>query len=182
MPGQPKLQALASAIEEAGGDDVIFDRIADGDYLTEVAAEWDVSSQLLRKWIKLSPERLKAYEAAKTASADALVEDAGRILDKASTVSSQHIQKARAQSGFKTWLAGKRDREQYGDEQAAVNLNLNLNSLHLDALRARRRVTELGEEDVEILDEPAPAALDSPGPSVRAPASDGERATQVEPG
>jgi len=181
VTGQPKLTALASSIEEAGGDDVIFDRIADGAYLTVVAEEWDVSSQLLRKWIRLTPERAKLYEIAKRHSADALVEDAGKTLDTASTVSSQHIAKARAKAGFKQWLASKRDREQYGDEQAQVNLNLSLGGLHLDALRTRARVIEVPPEDTEILDHEEPRAL-SAGSSVRDPSPDRERAVQDEQG
>jgi len=166
VPGQPKLNALAAAVEEAGGDAVVFDRIADGAYLTEVAEEWDVSSQLMRKWIRLTPERRKAYEAAKRDSGDALVEAAGEVLDNASVLSSQHIAKARAQSGFKTWLAGKRDREQYGDDAAQVNLNVNLNSLHLEALRSRARVVELETHDEDD------SLLDSAGQGVLGPSPD----------
>lgn len=179
MPGMPKLNALASSIEEAGGDAVIFDQVANGVYMTKVAQEWGVSSQLLRKWVRLTPERIQAYSAAKHASADALVEQAGDHLDKASTISSQHIAKAKAQSGFKTWLAGKRDREQYGEEAALVNVNLSLPSIHLDLLRKRGRVIEI-PEDVELLDEHAAASSDGPRPSVLSPPSDGEGAAQAQ--
>ena len=182
MPGHPKLTALACAIDEAGGDEVVFDRIADGAYLTVVAEEWDVSSQLLRKWIRLDPDRVSAYNAAKHASADALIEDAGKVLKDASVISSQHIAKARALAGFKQWLASKRDREQYGDEQAQINLNLSLGSLHLDALRTRARVIDVPEEDTEILDhDEEPRAL-SAGSGVREPSPDRERAVQDERG
>ncbi len=160
MPGQPKLNALASSIEEAGGDAVIFDKVADGVYMTKIAKDWGVSSQLLRKWVRMSPERVQAYNTAKLQSADALVEEAGNHLDKANTISSQHIAKARAQAGFKQWLAGKRDRAQYGDEAAQVNVNLSLPSIHLDLLRKHGRVIEIPEEDVELIDELATSGPD----------------------
>lgn len=174
VPGQPKLRALAAAIEEAGGDDVIFDQVADGTYLTRIAEEWDVSSQLLRKWVRLDPERERRYEAAKRASADALVEDAGSVLDRASVASSAHVQKAKSQAEFKRWLASKRDRQQYGDDAAQVSVNLNLGELHLDALRQRARVVEIPATDVEILDGPAPPPEHSLGPGVRHDPSVGE--------
>lgn len=179
MTGRPKLNALASSIEEAGGDAVIFDQVADGVYMTTIADEWGVSSQLLRKWVRMTPERVQAYSAAKLHSADALVEEAGDTLDKASTLTSQHIAKARAVSGFKQWLAGKRDRAQYGDEQAQVNVNLSLPSIHLSLLRKHGRVIEIPEEDVELIDEPATSEADGVGQGVLSPAPDGERATQT---
>ena len=177
MAGQPRLNALVSAIESAGGDDVIFDRIADGEFLTSVAEDWDVSSQLLRKWIRLDPERVKRYDAAKHASADALVEDAGEILDKASTLSSQHIAKEKSRAEFKKWLATRRDREQYGDDAAQVNVNLNLGQLHLDTLRHKGRVIELPPEDVEY-DELDSSEEHGAGQGVLPAAPDGERAEE----
>lgn len=179
MPGQPKLNALANAIEDDGGNAVILDRIAGGDYLTEVAADWAVSVQLLRKWIRADPERVAEYEVAKRLSADALVEAAGVILDDANTISSQHIAKAKSRSEFKRWLAAKRDREQYGDDVASLNLNLDLGGIHLDALRSHGRAILIPEADVELLpDEPETSDSDAGGPSVRglAPVGDGDEA------
>lgn len=180
MTGRPLLRALENSIVDDGGNGVIFDRIAGGEYLTAIAEDWNVSVQLLRKWIRLDDERVVEYEVAKRMSADALVEDAGKILDDAETISSQHIAKATSRANFKKWLAAKRDREQYGEDVASLNLNLDLGGIHLDALRAHSSAVEIPLADVELLDhEPAPPSSDPDRPSVRSTPSVGERDEQV---
>lgn len=47
---------------------------------------------------------------------------------------------ARERMKFRTWLAGKRDPEVFGEQQAAVQVNLNIGQLHLNALRNRGSV------------------------------------------
>jgi hypothetical protein len=48
-----------------------------------------------------------------------------------------HINKAKAQSDLRTWLASKYDRATFGNDAAQVNVQLNMGQLHLDALRRR---------------------------------------------
>jgi hypothetical protein len=173
--GRPVLNALAAQIEEAGGDEVILERIAAGEFLTTIAQDWSVSRQLLYSWIRLREDRTEAYKVAKRLGADGLVEAAADDLENASVASSQHFARDKAKSEFKKWLATKRDREQYGETPPQTNVNLNLGLVHLQALREGARVEQ--PEELEILDAEEPA-LDSPGQGVLGPAPGGERAEQ----
>jgi transposase-like protein len=160
VAGQPIARHLAERIEADGGDLVIFDRIGSGEAVKRIAEDYGVGYETLRRWINKSDERRKAYEQAKRDSADALVEEAGEILDNAPTDSAPQVTKAVKRADHKRWLAGKRDREQYGDDKGAqVNVNLDLGALHLDALRAAGRMPEPEEiptADVEILTDGEP--------------------------
>jgi predicted DNA-binding protein YlxM (UPF0122 family) len=176
VAGRPVLNALAVKIEEAGGDEVILGRIAAGDYLTTIAEDWGVSRQVVYDWIRSNEDRKKAYEHAKSLSADGLVERAAEDLEEASVVSAQSFAKDKARSEFKKWLASKRDREQYGETPPQTNVNLNLGMVHLQALRHGARVEEA--EAVEILDHDEAPALDRAGPDVLSPAPDRARADE----
>ncbi len=176
MAGRPVLNALASQIEDAGGDEVIFSRIRAGDFLTEIAKDWDVSRQLMYDWIRMTPERQKEYKAAKRDGADGLVESAYEDLENASTISSQHLRRDQAKSDFKKWLASKRNRDEYGDTPAQTNVNLNLGLVHLQALREGGRVETVEYEEIPV--DAQASALDSTGPGVLGPSPDRERAEQ----
>lgn len=155
MAGQPVAKHLAQQIEEAGGDDAILGRVASGEAVKRIASDYGVSYETLRRWINASEERREAYDQAKADSADALVEEAGEILDQAPTDSAPQVTKAVKRAEHKRWLAGKRDREQYGDDKGAnVNVNLDLSSLHLDALRqagSMEAAQQIPEAEVEVL-------------------------------
>jgi hypothetical protein len=156
---------------------VILDRIAAGDFLTTIAKDWDVSRQLLYQWVRMSEERTAEYKRAKALGADGLVEGAHEDLENASTVSAQHFARDKAKSEFKKWLAGKRDREQYGDTPAQHNVNVNLGLVHLQALREGARVEPV-EVPAEIVGDHETAALDGTGQGVLSPAPVGERADE----
>lgn len=157
MAGQPIARALAHRIEEDGGDSVVLGRVASGDTVKSIASDYGVGYDTLRRWLNATPERKTGYLDAKRDSADALVEEAGQILDDAPTDSAPQVTKAVKRADHKRWLAGKRDREQYGDDKAGaqVNVNLDLAGLHLDALKAAGSMADhlIPEADVEILDD-----------------------------
>jgi len=142
MAGQPVARRLAERIEDDGGDAVLFDRVESGRALVTIAEDYGVSRETLRRWINKTPARREAYDEAKADSADALVEEAGQILDDAKTDSGPDMQKARSRAEHRRWLASKRDRVQYGDDPTvAVGVHLDLGSLHLDALRQAGHMT-----------------------------------------
>lgn len=137
MTGRPMLRDLARRIEDQGGDAVILDRIADGDTITKIARDWDVSRRMIYDWIHLDEEREQAWAKAKTMSADALVDQAADALESApATPTNADVSLIDKRVNFKKWLAAKRDRDQYGEEEKrGVEVNVNLQELHLNALR-----------------------------------------------
>lgn len=136
-----KPQVLA-IIEEKGGFAPIFERLADGERLADIAADYTPPGRdkpISRTWfywvITQDPDNKEAYQHAMTLKADKLVEDAGQILDDAE-LDRDAIRKAEVRANFRTWLAGKLNRKQYGEQdKQGVQVTLNVETLHLDALR-----------------------------------------------
>ena len=155
LTGQPIARRLAGRIEADGGSSAVIDRVADGETMVDIAKEYNVSRSTLMRWVKKDEARHDAYKLAKSESADALVEEAGEILDDASTKSGPDVQKARSRAEHRRWVASKRDRAQYGDDaKALVAVNLDLGSLHLDALRQVGHMDQVSE--VELLEDGPP--------------------------
>lgn len=135
-----KLHAFARHVEENGGDDFVFDLIADGLPMRKVAEATGCSSRgLLYSWIKLGgDERRRRLEEARKLSAHATAEDAGEILDdlakSAVPITSADVSLATSRAKYRQWLAGMRNREDFGD-RAGVEVNISIGEMHIDALR-----------------------------------------------
>lgn len=153
MPGRPVLRKFSAHVEEAGGDHVILDRIAAGDYVTEIAREWGVSRYTLYAWRDDGgEERVEAWNHARELSAEAHVEDAEKILfeDAPPGISSAEVSLRKEQANFKRWLASKRNREEYGDDRQAVNVNVTAGTLHLEALQEHGTLPPEEDEPEQI--------------------------------
>ena len=178
VTGQPIARRLAGLIVDDGGDAAVLDRVADGEPMVDIAKTYKISRSTLMRWVKKDEARHAAYLVAKSESADALVEEAGEILDGASTETGPDVQKAKERAAHRRWLASKRDRAQYGDDaKALIAVNVDLSSLHLDALREAGHMDQIPEAEVELLDDSGGA--DGTRQGVRGPPSDGERAAST---
>ena len=140
MAGRPKLAAFEKHIAKIGGDDVVFEHIADGKSMVRVAELVGASSRgLLYTWMKnpKRPEREDKRKAARRISAHATAEDAGLILDALADEqvgTGPDVQLATSRAKYRQWLAGVRNREEYGD-QSGMTVNLSVGDLHLGALQ-----------------------------------------------
>jgi hypothetical protein len=164
MASRPHLQSLAAAIEKIGGDDVIFDQIADGVPMRKIAEPFGYSRQMIYAWIHMGgPEREKRWEESKQTAAHALVEDAGDILEAGRPVTSAEASHLKARVEHKRWLASVFNRKVYGDDSGKIDVQLNIGQLHLDALRAagsrhtiqaepERPALPAAEADYEVVD------------------------------
>ena len=66
MTGRPLLVELAKRIDEAGGDHVVLDRIADGVTMRVIAESYGVSRRMIYDWIHAGgDEREKGWELAR---------------------------------------------------------------------------------------------------------------------
>lgn len=156
MPGQPKMRALTQKIDELErGEDEIFERIADGEFMGKIAQSLGVSRPMLYYWIKKGgEERQEKFDTAKQISADTLVEDGMEILDSPLDFGDHSGEPAlrKARAAYRQWLASKRNRKDYGDDkQPGVNVHLSVGELHLDALRRHgtpQRVKAIEEHEV----------------------------------
>lgn len=136
MPGHPFLHKIARDIEERGGEQWFFGEIADGVKLKEMAEILGCSRSLFYQWFKMADGRWDAWQEARQLSAHSIVEDTDdEVVDGARTPAEAQALNTRVR--FRMWLAGKFNREAYGEDKTGPAVVLNIGSLHTDALRAR---------------------------------------------
>jgi transposase-like protein len=136
VPGQPKYRAFCKLMETRG--DEFFERVAGGETVKSLLPEFGISRQQMMRWVHdhKHPKRLESYQEARRIASSAWVDDAREIVDSADASSSASILKAKLQSDFRRWHAGVTNRQEYGTQQD-VGVQVNIGSLHLDALKAR---------------------------------------------
>ena len=150
MPGRPIRTALLAAVAKDGGWDRIIERIADGETVLKIAAGYNVSRNFFATILHEDAERGKLVYAARKRAAEALTEEALAIVDSVPE-SRDALQKAKLQVDSRQWLAGKLDREQFGEAKPVALTQINIGQLHLDALRAQPKRDQL----------PAPKIVDA---------------------
>lgn len=141
MASRPKWRAFERAINRAGGIEAITDLVVDGMTVKAIAATFKGSRQLVYKYVNdpKHPDRRPLFRKAREDSADALAEDALDILD-AGQDDAVGVQRAKHRADHRRWLAGLRNRADFGTK-ADVGVNqLNIGELHLHALQGAQRV------------------------------------------
>lgn len=141
MAGRPQMQGLEKLIADAGGDDVIFDRVAAGEPIASIMESFGFARTFYYRWVKNGgPERLAARDEAMAIRAHSLADEAGDILDKAEEedvlLTPAVIQLRRERANHRRWLASKLSPETYGDKQQVdVNATMGFDATFLQALR-----------------------------------------------
>lgn len=140
MSGRPKSsfrRALNERIKLKGGLSVIYERVANGETLTAIAPDYDVSRPYLRDVLTEGDVRLDLFLSAQRSAAFALAEQGMQIIDNASTISREDIAKAKERAHYRQWLASKLDRETFGDQPLVqINDQRSFGSMFLEALKA----------------------------------------------
>jgi hypothetical protein len=134
--------AVIRLVDEKGGLEPIYERLAGGEALIDIAKDYTPAgrekplSRTFFYWMMTrTPELKEAYQKALEVKADHLVEEGMKLIDDAA-LTREAIQKADAQAKFRIWFAGKLNRKTYGDpDKQGVQVVLNIETLHLDALR-----------------------------------------------
>lgn len=147
MASKPVQRDLLALIENTGGWEAIWERVASGENLTSIAKSFDVpnhgsvSQGFLSRVIYLDPERVTAFKEAKKHAATYYAERQQQVIDECPT-ERDAIAKAREQAAGYRWSAKVWDRLQFGEESGLnVNIHGDVNMYHLDALR--HRIVEL---------------------------------------
>ena len=160
MTGQPIKDALTRQIDREGGNEVVFARVAAGEHIKAIMADYGLSRTMFYQWVHADPEREKAYAIARSLKAEALVEEAQDILDDENPVLTSAEAKLRTdRARFRQWLASKLDRDTFGEVPAVqVGVTVNAGAQHLDALRHHGRMPIVDADfSVESEDEGADA-------------------------
>lgn len=134
MPGQPRWHAFLARMEREGGDEVVIEKVANGQTLSSLARELGVSRWTLRRYLQLTAERWERYQEALRLSAPMAAEYAVEIADSAEPT-SVGVQAAKLQVDTLRWLAAVRDPATYGKARERPTSAASIGSLHLDALR-----------------------------------------------
>lgn len=181
MPGTPVRNRVLRDIELQGGWDKVIERIADGETVTKIAQSFSISPSFMSRLLHEDEERGARTNAARRQAAEMLAAEAQDITDDAPET-REGIQKAKLRSEVRMARAAKMDREAWGEQKQAVNVNVSLTGLYLDALRRREVQLPVREADYEVLGGstgseaaacPAPGS-DAPPQLARGP-SDGSR-------
>ena len=139
MAGRPLLVALKKRIAEDDLEDEIFEAIADGIPIGKMCEMFGISSRkMFYDWKKNSPKLEEKFQAARKFSAEAHAEMAGEVLDKvgeSKLLTSPEVALAMGKVKYRQWLAGVRDKEQYGTQDKA-NIQINIGDLHMAALQS----------------------------------------------
>lgn len=165
MPGRQLLAKLAEHIESLGGDDVVLDRIANGDKVKDIAKsfrgflpehpEFPSRTQIYR-WKDLSEERQQAWKEARRLSAHSHVEDAGELLEDGKPVTSAEASHLKARAGYKKWLAERLNREEYGDRGRRDEVVVSFGEQFLEMLREKGQMPRSTEPEMipaEVIEE-----------------------------
>lgn len=174
MPGYPLRTRFEAHVESLGGDEVVFDQIAGGATMEEVAASFRgfiedrpdfPSRQWMYTWIHAGgEEREEAWKEAKEIAAHALVDEAGEILenDGKAPVTSAEMQWLKQRANHAKWKAERFNPGEYGEEKQGVEVNLDVGNLHLDALRqAGRMELAPGEQEDRMIEAEAEVVEES---------------------
>lgn len=142
MAGNPKKRADFAALDSltTGDWDYILDQVANRSSLSDIATHFRVSRRSLTDWIEADDERHAAYKRARIGAAGLLAEQVIEYADS-STPETAAADKLKIQA--RQWLASRWDRDTYG-ESKAPQVQINLATLHLDALRQRSATLNSG--------------------------------------
>jgi hypothetical protein len=160
-------RAMLVRIKDAGGWKALLDDVAEGKPFTRVADKYGISRSFLANYMRRNAKLKELLAEARKIAAHVYIERATEAIEDADAnhaFGREQIAKAKLQSDHYKWLASKYDREFFGDDKTATNVNLNLMQnfpdMHLQALRQlnsvprQKQITSGGEPqpiDAEII-------------------------------
>jgi hypothetical protein len=164
MAGKPetrrKREKVASDIAARGGDDWLFGLIS-GDGDSKPVSVTDIAKLLkcYRAHLELylnEPERAELFAAAKKAKAEWHAARSGGVLDDLADdptriLTAPEVSLANSRSNWHKWMASVTDRDTFGEKQQAVNVNVNLNDLHFNALLSHGKVPQLPAPEIPTI-------------------------------
>lgn len=166
MAGRPRTRNLKAQIDakaQAAGQtplDYILGRIEGGEMVYEVAEDVADNANMLRQWAYAQPDGRRRWQEAMAERSHALVEQGVKITRdlKGTEVTKEEVALSKLEIEQLNLIARAHNRPVYGNDAAQVNVQVNMGSLHLDALRQMRMVPakatpqlEAGATDYEVV-------------------------------
>ena len=131
MAGHIKRRTIASNLDKIG-EHTLLEKIASGMTMAGLARELRISNLSLYHWIKKDPERQERFAQARALAADQWAEECLDIADQSDGVTA-NADRLRVET--RKWLAGVTNPDKYKSSPATTAVQVNVNQLHLDALR-----------------------------------------------
>lgn len=150
MAGKALRKLILKEISDSGGVDWLYDQIASGITVAEIARRHGCSRSYVSRAINSIPEYKVAMESAREEAADALVEQGLEMVDQLHGEStSSEIAATREKVNFRKFMAGSMNQNKYGT-RPQNNVTLSIGDMHLDALRkVNSQIAEIEAEDRE---------------------------------
>lgn len=149
MAGHIKRRTIASNLDKIG-EHTLLEKIASGMTMAGLAKELRISNLSLYHWIKKDPDRQERFAQARAIAADQWAEECLDIADQADSVSANAD---RLKIETRKWLAGVTSPDKYKSAPAAA-VQVNVNQLHLDALRQLNLGTDTSSPIIEVSSAP----------------------------
>jgi hypothetical protein len=144
MAGYPKRRADIQRLEsdpELG--ELVFQMLEEGKQFARICTETKLTKGAMLEWLE-RPEQAERYARARGVAATSLADEAIEIADEVDASQPGELMKARIRIGARQWHAERWNRNLYGQKQAELTVNLNV--LHLDALRHRNSQPTMVED------------------------------------
>jgi hypothetical protein len=150
MAGKALRKRLFAEIETRGGAEYLQEYIAEGGTVLDLANELGCSRTYLSRHLNANPDYKAALDEARRENADKLADEALGIADAladAEGVTKEQIAVAKERIDVRKWLATVNHPDRYQQNKNSPTVVLNINALHLDALRKVSR----GGDDAKVI-------------------------------
>jgi len=150
MAGKALKRRILADVAANGGADWLYDQIASGVTVAELARAYGCSRSYISRSINSVPEYKVALDSAREEAADALVEQGLEMVDSLNGESSTNeIAATREKVNFRKFMAGSMNQAKYGTRPQS-NVTISIGDMHLDALRkVNSEVAAIEAEDRE---------------------------------
>lgn len=141
MAGKALRKQLFAEIERRGGAEWLADFIAGGGTVLDLATEMGCSRTYLSRHLNAHEEYANALRQGRREQADALADEALQIADGMAddpNITRERVAVAKERIDVRKWLAAVNDPDKYRQNNSAPSVTININQLHLDALKKRR--------------------------------------------
>jgi transcriptional regulator with XRE-family HTH domain len=112
---------------------LIWELLDEGKTHKQIADVLGCMRSSVTRWLNATQERKQAHADSRVHASEGLAESALEIADDLAGASKEEIAAAKLQIETRQWLAAVWNRDRYGKDTAAVQINIG--SLHLEALR-----------------------------------------------
>lgn len=140
MAGKALRKRLLAEIEDRGGPEYVREYIATGGTILDLANELGCSRTYLSRHLNAHEAYKPMIDEARREQADTLAEEALQIADNLAdgTVTREDIAVAKERIDVRKWLATVNNPDRYQQNKNGPTVVLNINQLHLDALKKHR--------------------------------------------